>query len=264
MRVVLVGHSHSIAIASALDITSDPQLTNLAACCFEHVYLRRDPYHGLLRDRMARHTQHGRSLRQKLTAAEAAVLSLEGGWHDFGMVERRDRFDFFGGPGEASPKHGRQLIPRRLLEEYFDERMNSTTSSAEGVKRSSFVEVLTFVREHLDGPAVLLESPPPVPDEEKIAKYRQTIAVSKHGVPPIAIRHKLWRLQCSLMRLYCERAGVDYIAVPKQVLDPDGILVAKAYEGVDDPTHMGSWYGQCVLKQVDTWLGLQLCRRQVC
>lgn len=101
MRVILVGHSHTEAIMAALGTPPDPAFKNVAACSFEQVYLRREPFHGPLRDAQSRLTDCGLSLCQRLATADAAVLFLEGGWHDFAMVERRRRFDFFGKPGEA-------------------------------------------------------------------------------------------------------------------------------------------------------------------
>ena len=57
------------------------------------------------------------------------------------------------------------------------------------------------------------------------------------------------------MKRYCDRLQVDYLPVPEDVFDANGVLDPRAYEEVTDPTHMGQWYGQFVVRQIDAWLG---------
>ena len=137
----------------------------------------------------------------------------------------------------------------------FTRRMSSVMRATDGTLRSSFVEVLTFIREQVKCPCVLVESPPPIPDAAKIAQLRAVPAGGEYGITPFAVRKKLWRLQCSLMQQYCDQLQVDYLPVPEEALDSDGALDPRAYEGINDPTHMGEWYGQFVVRQIDEWLG---------
>jgi hypothetical protein len=256
MRVLLVGHSHSGSINKAITKFADPALTRISAADFEYAQLKREPFHGLLLDSRSQLTNCGRALSERLAAADAAVLALEGNWHNaIGMVECRPGFDLFGDGDGAPPDAGRQIIPRSLLEQVFAQRMESAMKSTEGVLRAAFADILAFVREQAKCPCVLVEPPPPIPDQEKIARFRAVGPSTEHSVTPYAIRQKLWRLQCSLIRQYCDRAQVDYMPVPRGVFDAEGTLDPRAYEGVNDPTHMAPWYGKFVLQEIDGWLG---------
>ena len=193
MKVFLVGHSHAGSInRAAVAARADPSLARIQSCDFDFLSLKRDPFHGLLRDSRSQINDCGRALRERLLSADAVVLSLEGNWHNaIGQMERGQRFDLFGEAGESTPLEGRQIIPRSLMAQVFAGRMSSAMKATDGTLRSSFVEVLTFIREHARCPCVLVEPPPPVPDAEKIARFRVMAGAGEHGVTPFAIRGKL-------------------------------------------------------------------------
>ena len=159
MKVLLVGHSHAGSIILAAGpARTDPALTRMPECDFKFLSLKRQPFHGLLRDPRSGLTDCGRALSERLQSADAIVLSLEGNWHNaIGQMERGYRFDLFGEAGERPPGEGRQIIPRSLMAQVFTDRMSSAMKATDGTPRASFVEVLTFIREQVTCPCALVE-----------------------------------------------------------------------------------------------------------
>lgn len=98
-------------------------------------------------------------------------------------------------------------------------------------------------------PCLRVQSPPPLPDafvERHPAGFAAQVA--RHGVAPLAMRRKLWRLNSRLVRGHCEADGIAYLPAPAAAIDDEGCL-AQAYRR-PDPAHANHLYGDLVLQQV--------------
>lgn len=97
-------------------------------------------------------------------------------------------------------------------------------------------------------PVLQIEPPPPVPDEDLIARALAERNVST-GIRPRRLRHKLWRLQSMLYREACQNSGVTFLPCPPEVVTPDGMMVREAWG--EDGNHANAWYGERVIRQIE-------------
>lgn len=99
-------------------------------------------------------------------------------------------------------------------------------------------------------PILQVESPPPIPSEPYLRANAGGFAemFATEGVAPAALRYKLWRAHSGMIADLCAELGVTFLAVPPDMQDSDGMLVAKAWP--NDPTHANAVYGGAVLQQI--------------
>ena len=98
-------------------------------------------------------------------------------------------------------------------------------------------------------PCYRVEPPPPLPTayvEQFPAGFSDKVAC--HGVAPVALRKKLWRLNGRLVRAHCEQLGVGFLPVPSASIDANGCLAPRYWR--QDPAHANHLYGDLVLDQV--------------
>ena len=72
--------------------------------------------------------------------------------------------------------------------------------------------------------------------------------IAERGVSPALLRFKLWRLHSGLYREACAALGVEFLPVPLEMQDVEGMLVPQAWN--PDPTHVNALYGQHVLARL--------------
>lgn len=138
---------------------------------------------------------------------------------------------------------GRQIVPSIIVQESYSEKIATL-----------FGNGLDAIRAAVDCPVLLLESPPPIPDEDYIRKNASSFAdrIQKRGVSPPLFRYKMWRIYSALVQTKCEAAGVRFIPVPPETQDENRFLRPEGWG--QDPAHANAWYGTCVLRQLS---GLQ-------
>lgn len=98
-------------------------------------------------------------------------------------------------------------------------------------------------------PCYRAEPPPPLPTayvEQFPAGFVDK--VGRHGVAPVMLRKKLWRLNGRLVRAHCAQLGVGFLPVPSAAIDADGCLAPSYWR--QDPAHANHLYGDLVLDQI--------------
>lgn len=98
-------------------------------------------------------------------------------------------------------------------------------------------------------PLVQSETPPPVPDNDFLARSVANThpGISADRISPPAMRFKLWRLHNQLFEQFCKGRQIGYARNPTEVADADGFL-KREYWG--DFVHGNARYGAAVLRQL--------------
>ena len=119
---------------------------------------------------------------------------------------------------------------------------------------SEGLRLLGALREAVDTPFVQLQPPPPIPSDAHLVAHPGSFkeSIEAEGVLPAAVRLKLWLLESTLMREFCEARDITWLAVPPAIVGADGMLAAKAWS--DDPARGNVWYGKKVINQLSGWL----------
>ena len=112
------------------------------------------------------------------------------------------------------------------------------------------LSLLAAYRAAAPGRLVHIESPPPVPSEAHIREHPGVFRdkIEACGVSPALLRYKFWRLHSLLWREACARLGVEFMTVPMEMCDADGMLVEAAWN--PDPTHGNALYGSAVIAKL--------------
>ncbi len=161
-------------------------------------------------------------------------------YHYLGLVDHPRPFDFVLPDRPDLPiRQDAEIIPAGLMRE----TMRSQVVGGVGVLRA--------LAAASDRRAWIVQSPPPVPDDDYIRAHPIQFAeqVAQHGVAPASVRMKLWLLQSEVYRAACEELGLRYLDVPKAACDAAGFLLQPGWR--QDPAHANSWYGQHVLQQIE-------------
>lgn len=164
-------------------------------------------------------------------------------YHYVGLVDHPRPFDVLLPERPDLPlRPGVDIIPAGLLRQVLEGQMEGG------------LQLLAAVRAAFAGPILVVQSPPPVPDNEYIRAHPISFAeqIALHGVAPATLRMKLWLLQSDIYRQACAAAGLAFLPVPAEACDPQGFLLPVGWR--DDPVHANPWYGRLVLDQIDRHL----------
>lgn len=178
------------------------------------------------------------------TAANAdRVFSLSGGMaHNiFGLTNHERPFDFVLAEDPTLPLiRERELVPSEIVKRALMSHWNYQDGQW-------FLKAITKL---VQQPVSQCESPPPIRSEARIIERAGVFGqeITKFGIAPASVRHKLWRLQGCLVKKQCSELGVAYLPVPPGSLDEHGFLSEKAL--CNDAVHANDWYGKCVLRQI--------------
>jgi len=171
---------------------------------------------------------------------DALVCSIQGSQYNiFGLVKHPQPFDFYWPDEPGLPiDEDAELLPLSLVTSIFKRDLRATFHILDTIKKISRIKTY------------FLEPPPPVPSEAHIRKHPSSFRekINQHGVSPAVFRYKLWRLQAKLVREHCASLGLDYIPVPKEAQNRQGLL-RRPYWNID-PTHGNAAYGALVLNQI--------------
>lgn len=115
-----------------------------------------------------------------------------------------------------------------------------------------WLSVLKNLHEAVPERIVQFEMPPPIRDNEYIAKafYNKLEEGERANfeVAPPSLRFKLWRTLSDIYRDICMDKGIRYIPVPAASQDNDGFLREEYWS---DPSHANALYGELVLMQIE-------------
>ncbi|MCB5944008.1 hypothetical protein [Acidocella sp. KAb 2-4] len=227
-RLLCVGHSHITALRLAW-----AQQGGGDACAF--LCVNEPQYQPVLRE--------GRlhpEIQARLGAAALHVSLFVGNDHSIiGMLNHPRRFDFVLPEAPALfVDESAELLPAGLLRRELARRV------------APHLEALAAYRAAVPGLLVHVESPPPIPSAAHIQAHPGVFKdlIAERGVSPALLRFKLWRLHSGLYREACAALGVEFLPVPPEMQDVEGMLVPQAWN--PDPTHGNALYGQHVLARL--------------
>ncbi len=227
-ELLLLGHSHAYAIWRGFHAASFPFELRffdlLATGVAEAIAATEDGVVPPLLDFVRAHPD------------APVLLSYGGNEHNLlALVEPPEPFDFQL-PGAAAPDARRWIIPAGAMRANLAGYVARLGQLMRGF-RAAFPERRAW----------LLLPPPPIPDAEHIAAHPVVFAekIAESGIAPYAVRHKVWRLQCDLMREMAADAALDVFGVPATTLDGEGRLRREAWG--QDAVHASVWYGEQLL-----------------
>lgn len=171
--------------------------------------------------------------------SKLVALSLWGSWYNtLALIEHPEPFDFIYPQFDETFREDRRLIPFNQIRQLFNDNIR---------QRLSAVKV---IRDLTASKVVLIDSPPPIEDEEHIRKYpgpfQDEIGA---GITPPQIRLKMWKLQSDIYAAVASENRVDFMGAPEETVSDDGFL--KPDYCFKDPTHGNARYGSLLLSQLE-------------
>jgi hypothetical protein len=231
-RCVVIGHSHGVAIQNAARkrALEGPQFLNMHEPQWATALNGSDP-----------------SAIELLRAAPAIFSCIGGNDHNIlGLLDHPRPFDFVLPREPSLPLRGDgELVPVAIVR-----------AAIEQFIRPRLAELATLRQIAPSGVLFHLESPPPIPSGEHVARhpgiFREQIE-QEARVAPRLLRYKLWRVHGELFEDACRDHDVTVIPAPAATRDPEGFLGEPFWN--PDPTHGNVAYGEQVLRQIIDVLG---------
>ena len=244
LRLLFVGHSHLSAIHKAYRRFGAKG--NGFAIEAEFVQLSRAEFRPQFKPGFFRKDILNRRTIKAIRRAKNDVLvsCIGGNVHNvFGLVNHPQPFEFILPDEPDLPvADNAEILPHAAMRLALAGRMRR------------HLRLLQAVRRHMPGRMLHLESPPPIPSTEYILAHPGTFGkkIVERGIAPVWLRYKLWRLASTIFREECITLGIEWVPVPRQMQDADGMLIARAWSR--DATHANPWYGRCLLRNLATRL----------
>jgi hypothetical protein len=187
---------------------------------------------------------------EKIAEAKAqfVLLSLGGNEHSaLSIVQRRERFDFILGAAPDLPlEPGATILPEAVIRETLREAMEEIFAT------------LRAFRDVVPLPLIQIEPPPPLPGEKVLSdpvEFFHTL-VDANRLSTDCLRYKMWRVQVSLYREFCERLNVGYAPIPADFFTEDGMLAPFAWS--KDATHANVHFGERMILEALSLLATRL------
>jgi len=169
--------------------------------------------------------------------ADLCVARLGGNEHSIlGTLDGDRPFDF------TLPDHpdlpllaGREALSYGLVKSVMEQKVHGA------------LRHLNPFSENITCPLVVVEVPPPIPDNVYVAEFLDKFFQSQQDAPhvaPAVLRWKMWALQCEITRRFADQIGAFYMPTPAEVFNTEGFLHPD-YWGVD-ATHGNTAYGQVI------------------
>lgn len=173
----------------------------------------------------------------------AIICSFGGSEHTvLGLLEAPQPFDFMT-PETSDIDPGRAAIPYAMIEALLGSLLNTARANWR-TTRAAFA-----------GPIHQIASPPPFRDPPAGIEWPAAfIDQLDRGFTPPAVRLKLYRAHCAVVRAACAEFDIGYLEYPPQATDADGYLRDKYW--TREPTHANGAYGNLVLDQIAATLGI--------
>ncbi len=228
---VCIGHSHTEHLAAAATLSGTP----LEVLNFWHLP-------GAVATE-AGHTSLSPELRARLTAP---VFSLIGGavHQDVGLIQHTRPFDLVLPDQPGLPlAPGAEIIP------------HAAVHAAMLARTQPYLDIMSAVRDAVQGAMFHMESPPTYADEQVPADDPGFHLFFGEGVSfsPAWLRYKLWRMHSAIVSAHCRAAGIVFVAHPAESVSEAGFLL-QPFHGT--PAHANAAYGQLVLAQLRRLAGL--------
>jgi hypothetical protein len=233
------GHSHVVALANGFDDIRREAEAPFSSFAAEFHYLYSPEFVPNCEHSGGRPVLNARVLDALARSGGAPViLSLGGNEHNvLSILQFFEKFDFILGDRPDLPLQKEvEIYPEAMMRETLRDWMGDSLCA------------LRAFRDASEAPMVQIEPPPPIPKAHILAHPGELLPDPKTRgkIAPEWVRHKIWRVATRLYRETCAATGVDYIAVPPQTLDADGMLAAP-YLGAD-ATHANAAFGRMMLK----------------
>ncbi|MBJ3778585.1 hypothetical protein JCR33_22985 [Acuticoccus sp. 2012] len=235
--ILIVGMSHTNAVAHALDHTPDRR--------FGIINLRQVKVPEDTAEMTAKETRASLRIRRRpiplfARFAPTVVVSMVGGanHHMLGLFEHAEPFDFEM-PGAPDVLPGRRRLTYAEVRAVFEFHVHNS------------LDTIALLRRYYGKPVLHISAPPPTSDE---AHIRRTLAptrgdaVARQPLTPAPIRMKMYLLQNQILREHCAANDITFVEPPAEALDDDGFL-AEPYRSFD-PVHGNVTYGQLVIRDI--------------
>lgn len=239
-RAVVIGQSHSVAIAQAL-AGECADVTGIG------VYRLHDGREKAGADDIS--LDQALHLVAGLSCDVPLFLSALGTYHNIlGMLRAGPDFDILLSNQDVSHAQARVIVPHRAIAGAFTHEF-------------ARAKLLLKIRAAARSEVYLLSAPPPKQSDEfmlqrlmrqKSGSYRGR-SIRNVGVTRAESRLKLWALEASLARGWAQSKGMGFVPAPDLALNADGFLSRKMY--LDDATHANARYGALVVRQICDILG---------
>jgi len=170
-----------------------------------------------------------------LAGNDHSIVGLANAEHEYRVVN----FDSETASDQvAQKKSAIQMLSHDLIKAVFEERLV-------GVK-----ELIPQLIENFLVKPFLLESPPPLSNENRIKSYPGVFAevLEQFGVNHSQNRLTLWQIQNQLMQQYADDNQIIFINNPEEIFDTVG-FISEDFAG-NDPTHGNDAYGVAVLNNL--------------
>lgn len=266
-RILVIGHSHLVAIARAHGFycrQPDPRPFDV-----EFLQLRNRVYQPntgfefddnsmlekLLRHlRLGKEQKSGRRIRKLNPLIERrferllrqhrpdliASCAMGNEYNTIAMMNHPRRFDFYlpGWPHLPTDETA-EVLPVSLVEDLLHARLGKTLAL--------YLDMISLQRATTK---IHIPPPPPIRDASHIRAYPGLFneRLNKFGISPPFFRLKMWLLTCEVQRKLCEARGVNFHQLPQTIFDADGFLGPRFWG--KDPSHGNLAYGKAILNSI--------------
>jgi hypothetical protein len=234
-RAVVIGQSHSAAIAQALELDR----TYAEAVAVHRLGSKNRPY-----ERGVISVEKALSVAAGVPSDGAVFLAMLGTAHVFlGMLRSGPAFDFLDGPDDTVGLDTIVRIPHRAMSMAFDENRGQAPT-------------IEKIRAASAAPVFLLSSPPPKQSNDYIlhrfmrqgSRSYYGKRLQEVGIETPESRLKLWKLEARQSAKWADSLGIRFVSAPVKCFNADGFLARKYY--YEDATHANARYGALVLEQI--------------
>jgi hypothetical protein len=140
---------------------------------------------------------------------------------------------------DLSTEPSKDLVPYRLVRELLERRI------------SRVLPMITRIRDLSGGRMLVLESPPPVEDDEHVRKsfsrHFQKRDHSSFKVTNPSFRYKIWRVSSEIYLDFCSRESLSFVDAPSSSME-NGMFLRREGWRDQDSIHGNAWYGAQVVQ----------------
>ncbi len=240
-RLLLVGHSHLVALELGLQALKDSAPDALAGVEIRTANLREEAYQ-LKGFRPGVAASLPAALRDLVKAfrPDRIILVLQGNEHNvLSLIEHPRPFDFILPDAPELPlDETRELLTYDAVAAVFRDMM-----------RPSVHNLIDTFRALNAAPLAHIETPPPMP-EQHVRNHPGVFRakLQECGVAPLPMRYKMWRARTAQLHEICAQLGTAVIPLPADVLAAD--LSLKAEMRAADASHGNAAYGALAVRSI--------------
>lgn len=251
IQLVVIGHSHTTAIARALERQPSSLFSTriIHMRVFGHQIGAAEPIEPDASGVMRIHPALYRELAQVNESDLQIIVSMIGGNAHYlaGMLQHPMPLDFILPEQPDLPiAEGATIVPYDFMHD------------ALGRHAYPHMAQIEALRKFIPGPILHLQPPPLIGDDHYVRQhlepyFRQHLepqnGEQEREIAPRMVRYKFWRLHSKMIHQFCSNIGVRFVPVPEGTTDPEGFLVPEGYPG--NATHANEWYGERLVQQIE-------------